>query len=71
MASRRGKSAAQVNVHNTPTAAMTFTVPVPKPRNPLAMNPLLKKSAAHADRHGRNKRGRDSVQDVLRDAQDD
>ena len=44
---------------------MTVKLPVPAPHNPLAINPLLKKSSAHAD-----VRKRQSQSDLLRFAQD-
>ncbi len=68
MAVRKGKSAVMVIVKNTPNTALTLTIPVPKPRNPIATNPLLKKSAAHAAIQRLTKRGGNRTLEVLHEA---
>ena len=64
MATRKNKSV-PTQVVLTPGAPMTITLPVPAPRNRLAVNPLLKKSSVHADA-----RKRQSPNDLLRSTQD-
>ena len=55
MATRKTKSV-PTQVTPPPGAAMTLTLPVPAPRNRLAVNPLLKKSSVHADARKRQSR---------------
>ena len=64
MATRKTKSV-PTQVAPPPGAAMTLTLPVPAPRNRLAVNPLLKKSSVHADA-----RNRQSRSDLLRSRRD-
>lgn len=64
MATRKSKSG-PTQVVPTPGAPMTITLPVPAPRNRLAVNPLLKKSSAHADT-----RKHQSRSDLLRATKD-
>ena len=49
MATYKSKSIPPMVAKRTPNVALTLAIPVPKPRNRVAMNPLLKKSAVHAD----------------------
>jgi hypothetical protein len=70
MATRKSKPAAKLVVSSTTKTALTLTIPVAKPRNPIAINPLLKKSAAHADARSRSKRERQSALDVQRGVQE-
>ena len=67
MATRRRKSVAQT-VSVATGVPLTLTIPVRKPRNRLAVDPLLKKSSAHAD--SRNKRVRDGKLEVQQDVHD-
>lgn len=55
MATRKTKSV-PTQVAPPPGAPMTLTLPVPAPRNRLAVNPLLKKSSAHEDARKRQPR---------------
>ena len=55
MATRKTKSV-PTQVAPPPGAPMTLTLPVPAPRNRLAVNPLLKKSSVHADARKRQSR---------------
>lgn len=64
MATRKTKSV-PTGVVLHPGAPITLTLPVPAPRNRLAANPLLKKSAVHADA-----RKRQSRDDLLRSTRD-
>ncbi len=50
------------------TARVPLVVPASRPRNPLAVDPLLKKSAAHTDKRLRSKieDGADEVANALR-----
>ena len=68
MTKRKSRADSVVIVKNTPNAALTLTIPVPKPRNPIATNLLLKKSAAHADMQRRTRRGSDRALEVLHEA---
>ncbi len=70
MTPRKSKSIQPVVVNCTPNVALTLAIPVPKPRNRVAMNALLKKSAVHADAQSRDKRGRGSVLEVQQGVQD-
>jgi dihydroxyacetone kinase len=53
----------------TDTTAITLSIPVAKPRNRIAVDPLLKKSGAHADKRKHQlrdlvKEARDEVQNI-------
>ena len=64
MATRKTKSV-PTQVVPPRGAPMTLVMPVPAPRNRLAVNPLLKKSSVHADA-----RNRQSRNDLLLSARD-
>lgn len=70
MATRKSKLVPRLIEKRTPHAVLTLTIPVLKPRNPLATNPLLKKSTMHTDTGGRNKRGRGGAVEVQQGVQD-
>ena len=70
MATRKSKSVPKVLVKSAPNAALTLTIPVLKPRNHLATNPLLKKSAAHTDALSRDQRKRGNALEVQQAVQD-
>ena len=70
MAARNSKSILPVVAKRTPNVALTLAIPVSKPRNRVAMNPLLKKSAVHADAQSRDKRGRGNVLELQQGVQD-
>ncbi len=70
MTTGKSKSVRKAVVKNVPHGSMTLTIPVPKPRNRLALDPLLKKSAVHATGYSRNKRERDSALEVQQDVQE-
>lgn len=63
MAARKSKPVPKLDVHSASHAALTLklTLPVLKPRNRLAMNPLLRKSAAHNNTQRRDPRTRDKA----------
>lgn len=70
MATRKRKSGSKVVAKSPPNVALTLTIPVLKPRNRLAMNPLLMKSTAHTDAQSRGKRERDGVLETQRAMQE-
>ena len=70
MATHKNKSIPPVVAKRTANVALTLAIPVPKPRNRVAMNPLLKKSAVHADAQSRYKRGRDDALELQQGVQD-
>ena len=78
MATRKSKSGskvvakvgANVRAKRPPNVPLTLTIPVRKPRNPLAMNPLLKKSAAHTDAQVRDRRKRGDALEVRQGVQE-
>ena len=67
MATRKRKSIPQPLIGSA-RVPLTITIAVPKPRNRLAVNALLKKSSVHADR--RRSRERDGELDVKQDIND-
>ena len=50
--------------------ALTLTIPVAKPRNRVATNPLLKKSAVHTDAQRRDQGRRGNALEVQQGIQD-
>ena len=70
MAARKSRSIPKAVAKRTPTAVLSLTIPVTKPRNRIAMNPLLKKSAAHTEGQSRVKRERGDALEVQQGVQD-
>lgn len=70
MAIRRRKLIGQVVAKPAPNLALTLTIPVLKPRNRVAMNPLLKKSAVHTGAQSRDRRGCGDALEVPQGVQD-
>ena len=70
MATRKSKLVSKVVVKRAPNTTVTLTIAVPKPRNRVAMNPLLKKSAAHTDALSRDQRKRGNAHEVQQAVQD-
>jgi len=62
MAARKKKSA-PTRVPTPPGSPLTITVPVPAPRNRLAVSPLLKKSSVHASTRTRERNAFDHDED--------
>lgn len=70
MATRKSKLVSKVVPKRAPNTTLTLTIAVLKPRNRVAMNPLLKKSAAHTDALGRDQRKRGNALEVQQAVQD-
>ena len=70
MATRKSKSVPKVVVKTTSSVALTLTFPVLKPRNRVAMNPLLKKSTVHAAAQSRDKRVHGNALEVQQGVQE-
>ncbi len=70
MATGKSKSVPKAVVKRAPNAALTLTIALLKPRNRVAMNPLLKKSAAHTDGLSRDQRKRGNALEVQQGVQD-
>ena len=70
MATRKSKPVSKVVVKRALDTTVTLTIAVLKPRNRVAMNPLLKKSAAHTDALSRDQRKRGNALEVQQAVQD-
>ncbi len=62
MAASKQKSV-PTSVPSPPRSAVTLTIPVPAPRNRLAVSPLLKKSFVHASSRKRERNAHDHDED--------
>ena len=70
MATRKSKSVPKAAVaKGASLVALTLTIPVAKPRNRVATNPLLKKSAAHTDAQRRDQGRRGNALEVQQGVQ--
>lgn len=71
MATRKSKSVPKAAVaKGASPVALTLTIPVAEPRNRVATNPLLKKSAVHADAQRRDQGRRGNALEVPQGVQD-
>ena len=71
MATRKSKSVPKAAVaKGASPVALTLTIPVAKPRNRVATNPLLKKSAVHTDAQRRDQGRRGNALEVQQGIQD-